>query len=174
MSISWNDYFMSLAVMAASKSKDPSTQTGCVIVSKDHSVLATGFNGFPRGIEREEVTREEKLELTEHAERNAIFCAARQGTALKGATVYCTFFPCMECMRAMIQSGIDQIFYAEEISYIMKGTGRWESCISALKLGQEAGIEVTPLRVSHLFLPSILINQTPLGVHLAKTQEANG
>lgn len=158
--MNWHDYFMSLALMAAKKSKDPSTQTGCVLVSpKTRVVLATGFNGFPRGIERPDgVEREEKYILTEHAERNAIYCAARQGTSLEGAEAYCTFIPCVECMRALIQVGVTTIYHAKEISEEMLSTGRWGSCEEAIKMGEEVGIVFHALSIKESPVEPIRIN----------------
>lgn len=108
----WTEYFFEICKTVALKSKDKSTKTGCVIVGEDHEILSTGFNGFPRGVhetpEREE--RPEKYIWTEHAERNAIYNAARKGIPLNNSTLYIQWVPCVDCARAMIQSGIKKVY----------------------------------------------------------------
>lgn len=109
MSESWDNYFMRMAYLVASKSKDTSMKCGCVIVGDGHSVLTTGYNGFPRHC-NDEITsryeRPEKYAFTEHAERNSIYSAARNGVKLLNSTAYSTSFPCVDCARAIVQSGI--------------------------------------------------------------------
>ena len=108
---SWDQYFLKMCKLVASKSPDPSTQCGCVIVGPDNEVRTTGYNGMPRGIEStpEREERPEKYYWYEHAECNAIFNAARAGIAMKGCTAYVTGIPCPSCVRAFIQSGIIQV-----------------------------------------------------------------
>ena len=107
----WDDRFLGLAAHIATRSKDPSTQVGCVIVGPDNEVRSTGFNGLPRGIadtpERLE-NRERKYPLICHAEENAIMHAARIGISLKGCTVYVTWPPCTRCARSLIQAGVSE------------------------------------------------------------------
>jgi len=108
----WTQRFIEMADLTASWSKDRSTRVGCVIVGKNKEILSTGYNGFPRGIndnidERHE--RPVKYEWTEHGERNAIFNAARNGICTSGATIYLRWYPCSDCARAIIQSGITKV-----------------------------------------------------------------
>lgn len=113
----WDDYFLNIANVVRTKSKDASTQVGVVIVGLDKQIVSTGFNGFPRGIDETDPARWErpiKYEFVEHAERNAIYNAARTGVSLIGCTLYligmgppCT--PCTECAKAVIQSGIVRV-----------------------------------------------------------------
>lgn len=118
MSENWNEYFFQLAKVIANKSKDPSRKIGCVIVGEDNEIRSTGYNGFVRGVlEKSErySTREEKLKWTEHAERNAIYNAARVGIPLKNCKIYIWGLPpCIECSKAIIQSGIKEIHYRIE------------------------------------------------------------
>lgn len=110
--LNWDEYFIQVAETVAVKSKDRSTQVGAIIVNKQHSILSTGFNGFPRGIDdyvEERHERPTKYIWTEHAERNAIYNAAYLGHSLKDAKMYTTLFPCVECTRAIIQSGIVEL-----------------------------------------------------------------
>jgi dCMP deaminase len=108
----WDRRFMQLAELVGSWSKDRSTKVGCVIVGTDHEVRAIGFNGFPRFVDDDIDERHErpaKYAWTEHAERNAIYSAVRIGVALKGCTMYLPWFPCMDCARAIVQSGISRL-----------------------------------------------------------------
>lgn len=96
------------------ESKDRSTKVGCVIISSDGQILSTGWNGFPRGVDDDDELkhmRPAKYEWTEHAERNAIYNAAREGIKIKGGTAYLNWepYPCVECMRGLHQSGIVRI-----------------------------------------------------------------
>lgn len=107
----WHARFLALAEHIAGWSKDPSTKVGCVIVGPDKEVRAQGYNGFPRGVYEtpERLVRPTKYLFTEHAERNAIYNAARVGTTTAGCTAYSTLCPCMDCARAIIQSGITTV-----------------------------------------------------------------
>ena len=115
-SITWDEYFMSLAILSSKRSKDPSTQVGACIVDDDHKVVSIGYNGMPRGIDDNDLTWEKGEGLDSkylyvcHAEFNAIL-NTRNGSALKGCTLYVTLFPCNECAKAIIQTGIKKIVY---------------------------------------------------------------
>ncbi len=106
--MNWTDYFMGFARHAASKSKDPSTQVGAVVIGPDGEIRATGYNGLPRGVADlpERMERPAKYLWTSHAEENLVAHAARVGVSLKGCTVYVTHFPCSRCARSLIQAGI--------------------------------------------------------------------
>lgn len=117
--ISWDDYFMGVALLAAERSKDPSTQVGACIVDADKTILSTGYNGFPKGCadneypwNRDESLGETKYPYVVHAELNAILNS--QGKSLKGATIYVGLFPCNECTKAIIQSGIKEVIYLSD------------------------------------------------------------
>jgi dCMP deaminase len=104
-----DEYYMGLATAAGAASKDRSVKMGCVFVGPDGEVRATGYNGFPRRIDDNVESRHERPEKyfwTEHAERNAIYNAARAGIALKGCSVFVPWFPCMDCARALVQVGV--------------------------------------------------------------------
>ncbi len=111
----WTARFAGLCDQVASWSEDRDFQVGCVIVHPDgHEVRSTGYNGFPRGVrsdveERYDRASGEKFFWVEHAERNAVFNAARAGVSLSGCTAYVNRFPCADCARALIQSGIARI-----------------------------------------------------------------
>jgi len=109
---SWDDYFIDLARMVATRSKDPSSQVGAVIV-RDRNILSTGYNGFPRGVNDDRPERYErptKYLWIVHGEENAILNAGRNGTATEGSTLYVTpFAPCVPCAKAIIQSGIREV-----------------------------------------------------------------
>lgn len=108
----WLYRWFTVADTFASWSKDRSTKVGCVIVSAENQVISGGYNGFPRGVVDDVESRHQRPDkylYTEHAERNAIYDAARRGIALAGATIYTPFFPCADCTRAIIQSGIIRV-----------------------------------------------------------------
>lgn len=117
--ISWDEYFMGMAVLSALRSKDPNTKVGAVIVSPDNKVISIGYNGMPRQIDEEKLSwnRGEGLDSKYlyvcHAEFNAILNTQMGGT-LKGATLYVTLFPCNECAKAVIQTGIKEIVYLND------------------------------------------------------------
>lgn len=116
--ISWNEYFMGVAMLAAQRSKDPSTQVGACIVSADNKILSMGYNGLPIGCSDDEFPWEKtdttpehnKYLYSTHSELNAIL--NYRGGSLEGTTLYVTLFPCNECAKACIQAGIKKIIYA--------------------------------------------------------------
>mgnify|MGYP004695351997 FL=1 len=114
--ISWDEYFMGVAVLASMRSKDPNTQVGACIVSQDNKILSMGYNGFPTGCSddefpwgREGDPLENKYLFTTHSELNAILNYS--GGSLEGSTIYVSLFPCNECAKAIIQAGIKRIVY---------------------------------------------------------------
>ena len=115
--ISWDEYFMGIAMLAAKRSKDPNTQVGACIVSPDNIIISTGYNGMPKGCSDDEYPWERegidtKYPYVVHAELNAILNA--HGRDLQGSRLYVALFPCNECAKAIIQSGIQEIIYAED------------------------------------------------------------
>lgn len=117
--ISWDEYFMGIALLSAKRSKDPSTQVGACIVNQDNKIVGTGYNGTPRGISDDDFSWEREGEYLEtkypyvcHAELNAILNSTRGN--LKGCTIYVGMFPCNECAKAIIQSGIKTVIYLSD------------------------------------------------------------
>ncbi len=115
--ISWDEYFMGVALLSGLRSKDPNTQVGCCIVSPDNKILSMGYNGLPRGCSDDDFpwTRdgedplETKYVYSTHSELNAILNYS--GGSLEGARMYVSLFPCNECAKAIIQAGIKTIVY---------------------------------------------------------------
>lgn len=112
--IGWDEYFMGVAMLSAMRSKDPNTQVGACIVSPEHKILSMGYNGFPTGCSDDEFTwnregEDNKYFYSTHSELNAIL--NYRGGSLDGATIYVTLFPCNECAKAIIQSGIKEVVY---------------------------------------------------------------
>ena len=114
--IKWDEYFMGIALLSTERSKDPSTSVGACIVSEDNKILSVGYNGMPMGCsddeypwERDGGNLDTKYLYVCHAELNAILNYT--GSHMKGAKVYTTLFPCNECTKAIIQSGITEIIY---------------------------------------------------------------
>lgn len=114
--ITWDEYFMGIAMLSGLRSKDPSTQVGACIVSQDNKILSMGYNGFPKGCSDDEFpwtkegeALENKYFYSTHSELNAIL--NYRGGSLEGAKLYVTLFPCNECAKAIIQSGIVTVVY---------------------------------------------------------------
>lgn len=114
--LSWDEYFMAVAVLAGMRSKDPNTQVGACIVSENNRILSMGYNGFPNGVSDDEFPwcREgdplnNKYFYSTHSELNAIL--NYRGGSLEGAKLYVTLFPCNECAKAIIQAGIRTVVY---------------------------------------------------------------
>lgn len=115
--ISWDEYFMGVAILSGLRSKDPNTQVGCCIVSQDNKILSMGYNGLPTGCSDDEFPwvregddpLETKYVYTVHSELNAIL--NYRGGSLEGSKLYVSLFPCNECAKAIIQSGIKTVIY---------------------------------------------------------------
>ena len=115
--ISWDEYFMGIAMLAAKRSKDPNTQVGACIVSQDNIIISTGYNGMPKGCSDDEYPWERDGDQTKypyvvHAELNAVLNA--NGRDLRGSKLYVALFPCNECAKAIIQSGIKELIYLSD------------------------------------------------------------
>ena len=141
--LSWDESFMGLAHLSAMRSKDPSTQVGAVIVDQEHKVVGLGYNGLPIGCsddefpwDREGGMLETKYAFVVHAELNAILNSTRD---LHGCTLYVSLFPCNECAKAIIQSGIRKIVY-EDDKYAAA-----DNVIASKKMLNAAGVELVRL-----------------------------
>ena len=110
--IEWDTYFASLSLLIASRSPCHRLHVGCVLVN-DKRILSTGYNGFLPGAKHESVIRDNHEQATVHAEQNAISYAAKNGIGLKGSTAYITHFPCINCCKILISSGVKNIFYLD-------------------------------------------------------------
>ena len=113
--ISWDTYFMGIAQLSSKRSKDPKTQVGACIVNQDNKIVGIGYNGFPKGISDDEFPWNEQGNFLEtkypfvvHAEANAILNASQD---LKECKLFVTLFPCNECTKLIIQSGIKELIY---------------------------------------------------------------
>lgn len=140
--INWDEYFMGIATLTAMRSKDPNSQVGACIVSPENKILSLGYNGMPIGCSddempwgREGAPLDTKYMYVCHAELNAILNSAHNN--LKGARVYVTMFPCNECAKAIIQSGIAEIVYRED-KYPTS-----DSSIASHRMFRLAGVRVT-------------------------------
>ena len=139
----WDKRFMEQAKFVASWSKDKNTKTGAVVVDDENTELVMGYNGFPRGADddtdQRRYERPEKYVWTEHAERNAIYKAARLGISLKGTKMYCSYFPCVDCARAIIQAGIVKLYTEKpDLNHATWG----DSWINAITMFKECGVEI--------------------------------
>lgn len=141
--ISWETYFMGIAHLSALRSKDPNTQVGAVIVDQEHKVVSIGYNGFPKGCSDDEYpwdnegsSLETKYVYVVHAELNAILNSPR---SVKGCSIYVSLFPCHECAKAIIQSGIQEIVY-ESDKYASS-----ESVLASKRMLESAGVKMVQL-----------------------------
>ena len=117
--ITWDEYFMGIALLSSQRSKDPSTQVGACIVNDENKIISVGYNGAPTGYdddkfmtwEREGKFLDTKYAYVCHGELNAILNAP---TSVKGCRLYVALFPCNECAKAIIQSGIKEVIYMSD------------------------------------------------------------
>ena len=116
MSTDWNKRYLNLAHYVSKWSRDPNRKCGTVIVGQDTMVKAIGYNGLPNNTDlnhsntKKRYEKPQKYMWVEHAERNAIYTAGRNGVSLDGCKMYVTYFPCCDCARAIIQSGIKEVY----------------------------------------------------------------
>lgn len=136
------DFWMQCAALAASQSKDRSRKVGCVIVDRRDVAISMGWNGFPRGVNDHiegRHARPLKYKWTEHAERNAIYNAAARGASTLGCTIYLPWFPCSNCARAIIQSGIERMVCVP----CEPGDAQWSEDMSVAEtMLREAGVQI--------------------------------
>ena len=117
--ISWDEYFMGIALLSGERSKDPNSQVGACIVSPYNKILSIGYNGFPIGCSDDEIPWDREGDFVDtkypyvcHSELNAILNYT--GSTLKQSRIYVTLFPCNECAKAIIQSGIKEVIYMSD------------------------------------------------------------
>lgn len=146
--ITWHAYFMGVAKLSAMRSKDPDTKVGACIINQDKRIIGIGYNGFPQGISDQEFPWQRQGEFLKtkypyvvHAEANAILNATQ---SLKGSTLYVTLFPCNECAKLIIQSGIKEIVYESDKH---KDTDAHKASIKML---DAAGVTYTKLSTGQL------------------------
>lgn len=137
--LKWDEYFMGIAILSSMRSKDPNTSVGACIVSQDNRILSVGYNGMPRGCSDDEYpwervggNLETKYFYVCHAELNAILNYT--GSDIKGSKVYTTLFPCNECTKALIQSGVSEVIYLSD-KYAST-----DSTIAAKRMFASAGV----------------------------------
>ena len=146
--LSWDDYFMSVALLSGKRSKDPSTQVGACIVNKNNIIESIGYNGLPKGCsddefpwDKEGETLKTKYPFVVHAELNAVLNS--KGKDLSGCRIYVALFPCNECAKAIIQSGISEVIY---LSDKYANTDSVKASKLMLKC---AGVKLTQLESTH-------------------------
>lgn len=125
--LSWNEYFMSLAYLVSCRSPCHRLTVGCVIVY-DNRIIATGYNGFVAGVKHVSIVENGHEQNKIHAETNAILDSAKRGTSIQGCTAYITHFPCYNCMKNLVASGIQTIFYHEDYKNDKKCTQLAKEC----------------------------------------------
>lgn len=151
MHISWDKYFMGVAILSSKRSKDPSTQVGACIVNQDKRIIGIGYNGFPKGCDDDVFPwgktssdpLETKYPYVVHAETNALLNTT---SSTKNATLYVTLFPCNECAKLIIQSGISHIIYMSDKN---RGT---TSELASKRMLDAAGITYNKMEEMELFI----------------------
>ena len=143
--ISWDEYFMGVAILASKRSKDPNTQVGACIVNESNIIISTGYNGFPYGCSDDIYTwdrtgQDTKYKYVVHAELHAILNA--RGRNLTNSKIYVDLFPCNECAKAIIQSGIKEVVYLYDKYADSDGT------IASKRMLNDAGVKLTKLEVT--------------------------
>ena len=150
--LSWDEFFMGVAMLAAERSKDPSTQVGACIVNEDNKIIATGYNGAPRGYDddkcmcwdREGTFLDTKYAYVCHAELNAIL---NSPIPVAGSCIYVALFPCNECSKAIIQAGIKEIIYMsdkyKDTEGVIASKKMLDSCGVTYRQFESKGKEVT-------------------------------
>lgn len=115
---SWDEYFMEITEMVASRSTCDRAYVGCVLVNKDQRIVSTGYNGSiagnPHCSEIGHTLRDGHCIATIHAEMNALLYCAKEGISVKNCRCYVTHFPCLNCMKALVQAGITKIYYKND------------------------------------------------------------
>ena len=146
--LTWDEYFMGIAELSAQRSKDPSTQVGACIVSQDNKILSVGYKGMPRACSDDEFpwdrqggNLETKYFFVCHAELNAILNF--RGGTLEGSRIYTTLFPCNECAKAIIQSGVSEIIYKSN-KYADS-----DSVVASTLMFKAAGIKMTEYKMGN-------------------------
>ena len=141
--LNWDEYFISIAKLSAMRSKDPHTQVGCCIVSSDNRILSVGYNGAPNGFDddnfpwgREGNRLETKYMYVCHSEINAILNYRGNKKDFEGSKIYVRFFPCNECAKAIIQSGIKEVIY----SFNYDHDGHSDEMEASIRMFNECGV----------------------------------
>ncbi len=154
--LTWDEYFMGIAMISSMRSKDPSTQVGACIVSKDNRILSIGYNGTPNGFSddtfpwgREGDPKDTKYLYVVHAERNAILNYRGSRKDLENAKIYVDLFPCNECAKEIIQSGIKEVIYlsdkyahTDEVIVSKKLFNECKVTYRSLKINKEIKLEI--------------------------------
>lgn len=159
--ISWNEYFMGVAALSAKRSKDPNTQVGACVVNEDKRIIGIGYNGFPTGCsdneypwgKTDENYLNNKYPYVVHAEPNAILNCT---SSLKGATLYVTLFPCNECAKLIIQSGIKHVVYGSDKYHDQ------QSFIASRRMFDSAGVTYEKMAAVKISMVSEVENETIL------------
>lgn len=140
--ISFDEYFMRMVYLVASKSKDPSSKIGAILV-KNGNVVSSGFNGLPQKVidfSSRYLNKEIKYQMVAHAECNSIYYAARHGISTAGASLYTNGLVCCECSKAVIQAGITRIIYHEQFAGM---NDKWIKSVEFSKIMlDEAGVKI--------------------------------
>ncbi|KAK6920520.1 Cytidine and deoxycytidylate deaminase domain [Dillenia turbinata] len=173
--LSWDDYFMAIAFLSAERSKDPNRQVGACLVSQNDIILGIGYNGFPRGCSDDKLPwakksqngdpLETKYPYVCHAEVNAILNTNHASAV--GQRLYVTMFPCNECAKIIIQSGVSEVIYFVEKRFNNSDI----AYVASHKLLSMAGIKVGPDSSGNLLTSNVRRHQPHMNQILIKFEE---
>ena len=155
--LSWDEYFMAIAKLSSMRSKDPSTQVGACIVSEDNRILSIGYNGAPNGFHDEYFPWERNGDMLNtkyafvcHGEMNAILNYRGSRKEFEGAKIYVDLFPCHECAKLIIQSGIKEVIYLNDLFKDKNGNLLETDSVKASKLMfNECGVNYYPVNIKN-------------------------
>ncbi len=153
--LTWEEFFINQTLLVALRSPDPSTKCGAIIVSPDNRVIASGYNGLPRGMSNDIdwENKDLKLGYIVHAELNALLNCQE---SVRGCTMYVNWHPCHECAKAIIQSGIQRLCYLKST----QSYGRWESSFAlSAQMLVTCGVEVVAVEAANYYMPIVRAGQ---------------
>ncbi len=174
----WDQLYFTMCYLIGMRSKDMATHVGSVIVDADNVLVSTGYNSLPRGIEADSddkrLSRDggEKYFWIEHAERNAIYNAARRGTQLKGCKLYVPWTPCTDCARAIIQTGISEVIIHQngQDFYDLNTNGKWvDSYKKTQTMFLESGVKARYVECK-IVVPEVFMNEKFLDIAINLNQ----
>lgn len=153
--ISWDEFFMRVAIDASLRSKDPNTQVGACIADTNHRILSVGYNGTPSALNDDDFPwvstgdpMTDKHSYVIHAEANAVLNYRGSLKDMQRATMYVTLFPCHECAKFLVQAGMGEVVYLDD-----KYSGSEDNCV-AKRIFDECGISYRQVRLTHQWVDS--------------------
>ena len=133
---SWNEYFKNIVLTTSTRSSCKRLQVGCILV-KDNRIISQGYNGFLLGHPHESIVINNHEIATIHAEQNAIIDCAKRGVNCNNSTAYITHFPCINCLKILVQAGIEKIYYIHDYKNDYENIKKLNINIPIIKLDEK-------------------------------------